>query len=53
MGKNTLILGATTNETRYAYTAADMLVEKGHEIFPFYLSICPMNYISLTRSLFS
>lgn len=34
MGKNTLILGATTNQTRYAYTAAEMLLEKNHEIFP-------------------
>ncbi len=32
--KNTLILGATTNTSRYAYTAAKMLVEKGYEIFP-------------------
>ncbi|MCP4521438.1 MAG: CoA-binding protein [Cytophagales bacterium] len=34
MKKNTLILGATTNENRYAYHAAQMLTEYGHEIFP-------------------
>lgn len=32
--KNTLILGATTNEQRYAYLAAEMLTEKQYSIFP-------------------
>ncbi|MBB6500925.1 CoA-binding protein [Pedobacter cryoconitis] len=30
--KNTLIIGATTNPARYAYLAAHMLKEKGHDI---------------------
>lgn len=32
--KNTLILGATTNPSRYAYLAAERLAEYGHPIFP-------------------
>ncbi|EAY28248.1 CoA-binding protein [Microscilla marina] len=32
--KNTLILGATTNPSRYAFLAADRLTGYGHEIFP-------------------
>lgn len=34
MGKKTVILGASTNPSRYAYIAADMLTEFGHEIVP-------------------
>jgi predicted CoA-binding protein len=30
--KKTLILGATTNESRYAYLAANKLVKNGHSI---------------------
>lgn len=30
--KKTLIIGATTNPARYAYTAAHRLTQKGHEI---------------------
>ena len=30
--KKTLIIGATTNSARYAYTAAHRLVQQGHEI---------------------
>ncbi|MEJ7557659.1 MAG: CoA-binding protein [Pedobacter sp.] len=30
--KKTLIIGATTNTTRYAYKAAQMLKSKGHDI---------------------
>ncbi|MDB5022065.1 MAG: hypothetical protein JWQ28_3192 [Pedobacter sp.] len=30
--KNTLIIGATPNPTRYAYKAAQMLKAKGHDI---------------------
>lgn len=30
--KNTLIIGATPNPTRYAYRAANMLKSKGHSI---------------------
>lgn len=30
--KKTLIIGATTNPTRYAYLAAQMLTAKGHKI---------------------
>lgn len=30
--KNTLIIGATPNPTRYAYKAAHMLKSKGHDI---------------------
>jgi len=30
--KNTLIIGATPNPTRYAYRAAQMLKSKGHDI---------------------
>ncbi|KAA3649928.1 MAG: CoA-binding protein [Bacteroidetes bacterium] len=30
--KRTLILGATTNSSRYAYMAANKLVDHGHEI---------------------
>ncbi len=30
--KKTLILGATTNENRYAYLAANRLVDSGHSI---------------------
>lgn len=33
--KKTLIVGATTNEDRYAYKAAQMLTENGHPIVPF------------------
>ncbi len=29
-----MILGATPNPTRYAYAAAEMLTQKGHEIVP-------------------
>ncbi|OHX68526.1 CoA-binding protein [Flammeovirga pacifica] len=32
--KKTIIIGATPNETRYAYFASQRLVEKGHEIIP-------------------
>lgn len=32
--KKTLIVGATTNRGRYAYIAAEMLVEYGNEIVP-------------------
>lgn len=32
--KNTLILGATTNQQRYAFIAAEMLTEKKYSIFP-------------------
>lgn len=32
--KKTLILGATTNPARYAYTAAHRLTQNGHEIVP-------------------
>ena len=34
MSKRTLILGATTNPSRYAYRAANDLTENGHEIIP-------------------
>ena len=33
--KKTLIIGATTNQDRYAYKAAEMLTENGHPIIPF------------------
>ena len=33
--KKTLIVGATNNPGRYAYKAANRLVEAGHEIVPF------------------
>jgi uncharacterized protein len=32
--KKTVIIGATTNTSRYAYLAAEMLDEYGHEIVP-------------------
>jgi predicted CoA-binding protein len=34
MNKKTVIIGATTNSTRYAYLAASMLTEYKHEIVP-------------------
>jgi uncharacterized protein len=34
MSKKTVIIGATTNPTRYAYLAAGMLSEYKHEIVP-------------------
>jgi len=34
MSKKTVIIGATTNPTRYAYLAAGMLSEYNHEIVP-------------------
>lgn len=34
MGKKTVIVGATPNQSRYAYLAAKMLTEYGHEIVP-------------------
>ena len=34
MKKKTVILGASTNPSRYAYLAADMLSHAGHEIVP-------------------
>jgi predicted CoA-binding protein len=34
MGKKTVIIGATPDTTRYAYRAASMLTEHGHEIVP-------------------
>ncbi|HEX5169440.1 MAG TPA: CoA-binding protein [Cyclobacteriaceae bacterium] len=34
MGKKTVIVGATPNQSRYAYLAAGMLTEYGHEIVP-------------------
>jgi len=34
MNKKTAIIGATTNQSRYAYLAADMLTEYEHEIVP-------------------
>jgi len=34
MTKKTVIIGATTNPARYAFTAAGMLSEYGHEIVP-------------------
>lgn len=33
-GIKTMIIGATTNSTRYAYKAAEKLTEHGHEIVP-------------------
>ncbi len=32
--KKTVIIGATTNPSRYAYLAAEMLIEYDHEIVP-------------------
>jgi len=32
--KKTVVIGATTNPSRYAYMAANRLVEYGHEIVP-------------------
>lgn len=32
--KNTVIIGATTNPSRYAFRAAESLTKYGHEIFP-------------------
>lgn len=32
--KKTLVLGATTNPSRYAYLASNMLKDYGHEIIP-------------------
>jgi predicted CoA-binding protein len=34
MGKKTVIVGATPNQSRYAFLAAQMLTEYGHEIVP-------------------
>lgn len=34
MSKKTVILGASTNTTRYAYLAAERLTSAGHEIVP-------------------
>lgn len=34
MGKKTVIVGATPNESRYAFLAANMLREYDHEIVP-------------------
>lgn len=34
MKKNTLILGASTNPSRYAYLAAERLTRNGHRIIP-------------------
>lgn len=34
MNKKTLILGATTNQQRYAYLAAERLTTNNHEIVP-------------------
>ena len=34
MTKKTVIVGATPNQSRYAYLAAKMLTEYGHEIVP-------------------
>jgi uncharacterized protein len=34
MNKKTVIIGATTNTSRYAYLAAEMLTRYGHEIVP-------------------
>ncbi|MFT5915057.1 MAG: putative CoA-binding protein [Flammeovirgaceae bacterium] len=34
MSKKTLVLGATTNSSRYAYRATDDLLQNGHEVVP-------------------
>lgn len=34
MKKKTVIVGASMNTSRYAYMAADMLTQEGHEIVP-------------------
>jgi predicted CoA-binding protein len=34
MSKKTVIMGASPNPSRYAYLAADMLTQYGHEIVP-------------------
>jgi len=34
-GKKTLVVGASTNRSRYAYLAASRLKEKGNEVIPF------------------
>jgi predicted CoA-binding protein len=34
MSKKTVIIGASVNPSRYAYLAAEMLTEYGHEIIP-------------------
>lgn len=39
MSKKTVIIGATTNPSRYAYIAAGMLTEYKHEIVPIGISI--------------
>lgn len=51
MSKKTVIIGATTNPSRYAYLAAGMLMEYKHEIVPigikrgavFSVQILPIN----------
>lgn len=35
MGKKTLVIGASTNPSRYAYLASRQLLSKGHEIVLF------------------
>lgn len=34
MNKKTVVIGASTNPSRYAYIAANMLTDYGHEIVP-------------------
>lgn len=34
MSKKTVVIGASTNPSRYAYIAANMLTDYGHEIVP-------------------
>jgi predicted CoA-binding protein len=34
MSKPTLVLGATNNPERYAWKAANMLLDYGHEVYP-------------------
>lgn len=33
-GKKTLVIGASTNRSRYAYLAVNKLLDKGHEVIP-------------------
>ncbi len=33
-GKKTLVIGASTNPSRYAYLAVNRLLAKGHEVIP-------------------
>lgn len=46
-GKKTLVIGASTNKSRYAYLAVNKLLDKGHEAIPLGIETGDINGIPI------